>query len=145
MDRGLKASFRCSNHESTIEKRMHQLNWCRSWSFVYGFERFWFLCFWFKSLSNEFVYGFVGLQRLIFVVNLGIFTVFWKILGFLWFWTKTLRILYGSTSSGIRCCSWVWRGKFFWFSPGFIRRFDLNLQNSLVWLCFSLILLEIRK
>ena len=39
-------------------------------------------CFLFKSLSNEFVYRFVGLQRLIFVVNLGIFTVFWKILGF---------------------------------------------------------------
>jgi len=53
MDRGLQASFRCSNHGSTIKKRMHQLNWCRSWSFVYGFERFWFLCFRFKSLSKR--------------------------------------------------------------------------------------------
>ena len=30
MDRGLKASFRCSNHESTIEKRVHPLNRRRS-------------------------------------------------------------------------------------------------------------------
>jgi len=145
MDRGLKASFRCSNHESTIEKCMHQLNWCRSWSFVTVSNGFGSCVFDSNLFQNAFVYGFVGLQRLIFVVNLGVFTVFWKFLGFLWFWTKTLRVLYGSTSMGIRCCSWVWRGKFFWFSPGFIRRFDLNLRNSLVWFYFSLILLEIRK
>ena len=75
---------------------------CISWNDVdleisfADFEWFWF-CSWFKSFLNDFACGFVDLQRLLFVVNLWIFHVFWKI-RVSWFWTKTFRILYGFTS-----------------------------------------------
>jgi len=49
--------------------------------FLHGFKRF-FSVFLFKSFLNEFFCGFVGLQRLILVVNHGIFTVFKEFLGF---------------------------------------------------------------
>jgi len=78
---------------------------------------------------NEFVYRSVGLQWV--SVNLGIFTVFKDFLGFQNLLNRTCLNLYRSTRIQIHWCSWVWRGKFFWFSPGFIRRFELESSEVL--------------
>jgi len=77
-----KVSPYCSNHEYTVKNHMRPPNWCRSWILVTVSNGLGSCIFDPNLFQNEFVYGFVGLQRLIFVVNLGIFTVFWKILGF---------------------------------------------------------------
>ena len=69
MNHGLKASFYDSKHESMTGIHMHQLNHRRSGILVHGFQS----VLWFFLDSNlcydETPYGFIGLQRLIHVVN----------------------------------------------------------------------------
>jgi len=88
MNHSLNVSSRCSKHESITRNRMHPLNQRRSWIFFFtDFKWFWFFLL-FKSLFWWNPYGFLGLQRLIHVVNHEILYGFEIFLGFQFFWTK---------------------------------------------------------
>jgi len=97
MNHGLNVSSRCSKHESITRKRMHPLNHRRSSIFFHGFQTIFGSFFCLNLCSDETSYGFIGLQRLIHVVNPKILYGFENSLGFQNFLNQILSNSYRST------------------------------------------------
>jgi len=103
------------------------------------FERFWF-CFWFKSFSKWFCLRIRWFTTVVTRFKPWNLLRFWKFFRVSWFLNQnssnSLRIYIDLDFVVVH----EYEEVSFWVSPGFIRRFGLNLQKPLVWFCFLLIL-----
>jgi len=125
---GSNVSSRCSKHESITRNRMHPLNHRRSWIFFHGFQTVFGSFFCSNLCSDKTTYGFIGLQRLIHVVNRETLYGFEIFLGFQFFWTEPfelLRIYVDSDSLMFLSMKEV----SFSVHLCFIRRFELELSG----------------
>jgi len=106
---GSKASSYCSNHESVTGIHMHWLNHRRSRILVYGFQSVLWFFLGSNLCSDETSHGFIGLQRLIYVVNPKILYGFEKNVRVSFFLNRTFWTPMDLRWFGLVWCSCVWK------------------------------------
>jgi len=136
VNHGLIPSFHHSKPESATGIHIYWLNHRRSWIFAHGFQSVLWFFFWFKSLFWWNFYGFVGLQRLIHVVNPKILHGFEKKLGFHSFLNRTFWIRMDPCWFSLADVYAYEGGKFLWFLTWFcseIQSWTFRLLRC--WFC----------